>query len=627
MEFEEFFSNLRHCFLFLNEIQMEAREIRNILRSHPLMLGSCRLKKPNTLRLALHAADKRMCEVIQENPQVLKTWVMGSKVERLQNLILKSRMQKTKFLLDLGIVDDSNEIGKALKVFRGSGAKIQERFDCIVEAGLSRKDVCEMIKASPQILNQTKDVLEMKIDFLVNNVGYPVSYLVTFPSYLNYTMERVELRLAMYNWLKDQGKSEPMLSLSTNYHVLCNYGIARSRIGKIYKEAAGVFGYDYGVLVLKLKAYEELGLGQSFMIKLVVCSPYLLIGEVNADFIKVLEILRKEGVDISRIEEHLSEKSSYDWSKLLALLNLFRHAGYNEKQLGGLISQHLAIFFEDSVDRIYLLIGFLLKFGSTMNQICSMFLQFPQVEFEEFFSNLRHCFLFLNEIQMEAHEIRNIFCSHPLMLGSCRLKKPNTLRLALHAAEKRMCEVVQESPQVLKKWVMGSKVERLPNLRLKSRKLKTKFLLDLGIVDNSNKIGKALKVFRGSGAKFQERFDCIVEAGLSRKDVCEMIKASPQILGQSKDVLEMKIDFLVNKVGYPVSYLVTFPSYLNFTTQRVELRLAMYNWLKDQGKPVPILSLRSLISLSDKKFINEYVNSHPRGPEIWQNLKKEIYAE
>jgi hypothetical protein len=53
----------------------------------------------------------------------------------------------------------------------------------------------------------------------------------------------------------------------------------------------------------------------------------------------------------------------------------------------------------------------------------------------------------------------------------------------------------------------------------------------------------------------------------------------------------------------------------------------MYNWLKDQGKSVPMLSLSTVISLSDKKFINEYVNSHPRGPEIWQNLKKEIYAE
>ncbi|CAK7342382.1 unnamed protein product [Dovyalis caffra] len=415
--------------------------------------------------------------------------------------------------------------------------------------------------------------------------------------------------------------------LLENYHVLCNYGIARTKLGKIYKEAMDVFRYDYGVLELKLKAYEELGLSQSFMIKLVVCSPLLLIGEVNVDFIKVLEILRKLGVEISMIEEDLSENISYDWSKLLALLNLFRFAGYNEEQLGGLISQHLGIFFGDSVDRIYLLIGFLLKFGSTMNQICSMFLQFPQMQFEKFVSNLRHCFLFLNEIEMEVHEIGNIFRSHTVMLGSCRLKKSNTLRTALNAANKRICEVIQENPQVLKKWVMGSKIERLPNWKLKSRMLKTKFLLDLGIVDNSNKIVRALKVFRGSGAKFQERFDCIVEAGLSRKDVCEMIKSSPEILNQTKDVIERKIDFLVNNVGYPVSYLVTFPFYFNYTTARVKLRLAMYNWLKDQGNGEPMLSLSTIIATSDKKFTSDYVNHHPRGPEIWQDLKKEIYAE
>ncbi|CAK7342384.1 unnamed protein product [Dovyalis caffra] len=415
--------------------------------------------------------------------------------------------------------------------------------------------------------------------------------------------------------------------LLENYHVLCNYGIARTKLGKIYKEASDVFRYDYGVLVLQLKAYEELGLSQSFMIKLVVCSPYLLIGEVNVDFIKVLEILRKLGVEISRIEEDLSENSSYDWSRLLALLNLLRYAGYNEEQLGGLVSQHLGIFFGDSVDRIYLLIGFLLKFGSTMNQICYMFLQFPQMQFEKFVSNLRHCFLFLTEIEMEVREIGNLFCSHTLMLGSCRLKKSSTLRSVLNAPNKRICELIQENPQVLKKWGMGSKVEHLPNSRLQSRMLKTKFLLDLGIVDNSNKIERAVNVFRGSGAKFQERFDCIVDAGLSRKDVCEMIKSSPTILNQSKEVLEKKIDFLVNNLGYPVSYLVTFPFYFNYTTARVKLRLAMYNWLKDQGNGEPMLSLSTLIASSDKKFISEQVNHHPRGPEIWQDLKKEIYSE
>ncbi|CAK7349892.1 unnamed protein product [Dovyalis caffra] len=415
--------------------------------------------------------------------------------------------------------------------------------------------------------------------------------------------------------------------LLENYHVLCNYGVARSKLGKIYKEATEVFQYDHGVLVLKLKAYEKLGLSQSFMIKLVVCSPYLLIGDVNVDFIKVVEILRKLGVEISRIEESLSENCSYDWSKLSALLNLFRYAGYNEEQLGRLVSQHLGIFFEDSVNRIYLLIGFLLKFGSSMNQICSMFLQFPQMQVEKFVSNLRHCFLFLNEIEMEVHEIGNIFRSHTLMLGSCRLKKSSTLRTDLRASYKRIREVIRENPQVLKKWVMRSKVEPLPNMILKSRMLKTKFLLDLGIVDKSNKIERALKVFLGSGAKIQERFDCLVEAGLSRKDVCEMIKSSPEILSQTKDVLETKIDFLVNKMGFPISSLVNFSFCLKFSTQRIELRLTMCDWLKDQGKADPMRSLSTILAYSDKVFIRDYVNRHPRGPEIWQDLKNQIYSK
>ncbi|KAB5519444.1 hypothetical protein DKX38_023763 [Salix brachista] len=560
---------------------------------------------------------------------IIFKWVssnfVGSNKTRLSSIVsLFNIAENPRFYSTKRIVQTEN--GQSISPVSRTEAQVALLEYLYFTRNIQFTDAENMSKNSPHFLEKLLAKVDMDAD-----IGQSITRFLCFHPINEFEpfFESLGLKPHDYNpllprdlmFLYDDGL------LLENYHVLCNYGIARSKIGKIYKEATEVFGYDYGVLALKLKAYEELGLSQSFMIKLVVCSPYLLIGEVNADFIKVLEILRKQGVEISRIEEHLSEKSSYDWSKLLSLLNLFGHAGYNEEQLGGLISQHLGIFFEDSVDRIYLLIGFLLKFGSTMNQICSMFLQFLQMKFEEFFSNLRNCFLFLNEIQMEAREIRNIFCSDPLMLGSCTLKKPNTLRLALHAADKRMCEVIQENPQVLKKWVMGSKVERLQNLILKSRMLKTKFLLDLGIVDDSNEIGKALKVFRGSGAKIQERFDCIVEAGLSRKDVCEMIKASPQTLNQTKDVLEKKIDFLVNNVGYPVSYLITFPSYLNYTTQRVELRLAMYNWLKDQGKSLPMLSLSSVISLSDKIFINEYVNSHPRGPQIWQNLKKEIYAE
>ncbi|KAJ6425894.1 hypothetical protein OIU84_026468 [Salix udensis] len=367
--------------------------------------------------------------------------------------------------------------------------------------------------------------------------------------------------------------------LLENYHVMCNYGIARNKMGKIYKEATEVFRYDYGVLELKLKAYEKLGLNSSFIAKVVVRSPDLLIGGANIDFIKILELLRKGGLEYRRIEKLLSDKSTYNWSQLLSLLDLFGKAGYNDEQLSELISQRPWILREDS---------------------------FPKVQVEKFVSNLRHCFLFLNEINMEAYEIGKLFRSHPIFIGSFTLKKTNSLLSRLNAGKKRICEVIQENPEIMKKWVKGSKIEWLPDSgeELRSQMLKTKFFLDLGFVENSDEMKRALKVFRGRGAELQERFDCLVIAGLDRKDVCEMIKVSPQILNQKKEVIEMKIDFLINDLGLPVSSLVRFPSYLSYTMQRAKLRLTMYNWLKEQGKVNPVLSFSTIVGCTDNVFLS-----------------------
>ncbi|XP_065857409.1 transcription termination factor MTEF18, mitochondrial-like isoform X2 [Euphorbia lathyris] len=395
--------------------------------------------------------------------------------------------------------------------------------------------------------------------------------------------------------------------LLENYHVLCNYGIPRNKIGKIYEQAGQVFRYEYGVLALKLKAYEELGFEQSFMAKMIVCSPYLLIGDVNVDFIKSMEILRKGGRQCCWIEQHLSENSSINWSQLHTLLNLLRNTAYSEEDLSLLLSRHPGIVFESSGEKTLSLIGFLLKFGSSMNQICHMFLQFPQLPVGKFLLNLRGCFLFLNEIDMEAVDIQKIICSHSLLLGSYALKKTNTLICTLKVGKKRIRNVIMQNPKEMKNWVMGSTFGPLPNLgeRKKSQMLKIKFLTDLGFEENSREMVKALKVFRGKGAELQERFDCIMQAGLDRKDVIEMVKSSPQILNQKKEVLKMKIDFCVNDLRCPVSYLVVFPSYLSYTIERVELRVAMYNWLKEQGTLGAVLSLSTVVACTENFFIRK----------------------
>ncbi|KAE8683588.1 protein STRUBBELIG-RECEPTOR FAMILY 2 [Hibiscus syriacus] len=299
------------------------------------------------------------------------------------------------------------------------------------------------------------------------------------------------------------------------------------------------------------------------------------------------------GFDYDWIKEHLSEKDSYNWSMILRVLNFFSETCCSS-ELVGLINQHPGHLFESSGYAVFSLITFLLKFGLPIDQISSTFLLFPKIQVQQFVSNLIRW-----------------------------LKKANSLLSHLNVGKKRLCKYIQENPQELSKLGIGSRVEPLPNSGddMESQRLKMKFFLDLGYGENPDMTKKASKVFRGRGRELQERFDSIVNAGLDKATVSEMVSVSPQILNQSKAVIQSKINVLVNELGYPLSSLVTFPSFLSYTTRRVRLRLIMYNWLKDHKKADPDLALSTIVACSDKLFMNQYVIRHPSGPLVWQDLK------
>ncbi|GFP79810.1 hypothetical protein PHJA_000124400 [Phtheirospermum japonicum] len=418
--------------------------------------------------------------------------------------------------------------------------------------------------------------------------------------------------------------------LLDNYYVLCNYGVPRNMIGKICKEAFEVFSYDHGVLQSKLRAFQDLGVKQSFAIKIVVSSPYLLKRDTNYDdLLKVLENLKNVGIGHDWVEERISKGRSYNWKHMLELIRLLNELGLKGEKLGDLIRHRPDILLDSSGRTTFRFVSFLLKFGSTKNDLRSVILEFPPIPVPKFSSNLHRCFKFMVGIKMLAPDIGPVFRSHPLLLGSCELKRINSLLTTLNCGVNMLCQMVKDDPFVLKKWVLRVRSDRVqePNRALKVRTMKTKFLLSLGFVENSNEIERALKVFRGKGMELEERFDCLVNMGLSRDDVIAMLKVAPQILNQSKDVIRAKIGFFVNELGYPVSDLVTHPAIVSYTVQRVKLRLLTYKWLRDEGVVHNKLALSTLLACSEDIFVGTYVNAHPKGPEFWDRLKKEIYCK
>lgn len=411
--------------------------------------------------------------------------------------------------------------------------------------------------------------------------------------------------------------------LLENYHVLCQYGFAPKNIGKIYKEAKEVFRSNDEVLLSRLYDLEDKGLDQSDVVKLVGLCPSVLIEDECNDFVKVLMELRTLGIVNGWFLEHLSDEASYNWKHMLKLLCLLKEFGCDNEYLERLLSKHPSILLQDSGVTTLLVISFLLKFGASKKDVLSLFSQFPDVNVGLYVSNLRRSFFFLLNIEMDVYSIAKLFCSYPHILGSCCLKGVKTALNSLNTGKIRLCEIIKNNPEELKSLAIGLKVTPLPASK-ECRSEKIKFLLDLGFVENSSEMQRALKRFRGRARELQERFDCLVNAGFDRNVVMEMVKSAPQIVNQSKEVLEMKVDFLVNHLGYPLSSISGYPSSLSYAIEKVKLRCTFHNWLREQGATTST-AISTILACSEKQFIKQKVNRHPKGIEVYERLKQQIF--
>ncbi|MCL7045162.1 hypothetical protein MKW94_016407 [Papaver nudicaule] len=311
----------------------------------------------------------------------------------------------------------------------------------------------------------------------------------------------------------------------------------------------------------------------------------------------------------------------YNWNKMVSKMVFLEEMGCCKNEMRRLFDKHPRFLFEDPGNKIYILVALFLKIGVSAENILSLFLRHPRILAGNFAKNLWVALHFLSEIKMETEDMAMIMRTHAHILGCCCLKKkPRTVLSDLRVGPDELCEIIKEDPQKLV--TLAGKKKISPKKASKDLE-KTKFLLSIGYVENSDELVKAQKRFCGRGDQLQERFDCLVNAGLDFHDVCKMIKDAPQVLNQSKDVIEMKIKHLVNDLCYPVQDLVAFPRYLCYDIERIKLRFSLYVWLRDKGVAGK-MSLSTILVSSHARVIKYLVNLHSEGPAVWERLKREL---
>ncbi|CAK8538448.1 unnamed protein product [Lathyrus sativus] len=413
--------------------------------------------------------------------------------------------------------------------------------------------------------------------------------------------------------------------LVDNFHVLFNHGVPRNTMGKIYKEAREVFGYGSGVLSKKFENYEKLGLSKSYLVKLFVCCPLLLVGdEVDSQFVVVLDWLKRIGIDSQWFVSCMSSKRTYRWKTIIQCIEFLHQGGYSEKQMYDLFKAYPRLLLEGLGKKEYLVIGRLIKLGLEVNEICSCFREHPDMLSSLRMENLRLVIAFLYNIQMEQDAIAHVLYNYMHLLSIHSIKGYRTMSKELGVGKDSLCQMIQDDP--LEFFTLALRPRQKKNVNEfyndPHRHLeKTNFLRKLGYTDNSEEMEIAMKMFQGRGDKLLERFNCLVEAGLEYNTVVEMVKQVPSVLIFRKTVMQKKIDFFKNTLGYPIEHLVRYPRYFFQDSDKTFARFAMYEWMKERNGLNRELCMSTIISTTEKRFLKLVVNRHPEGPRAWRTIK------
>lgn len=418
--------------------------------------------------------------------------------------------------------------------------------------------------------------------------------------------------------------------LLENYHVLCNYGVPRSKIGRIYLEAEEVFRHDEGVLMSKLRLYETNGLSKAAMVKLITCCPHILVGEVDINIIRVYEKLSNLGVEFVLVIQCLSDKSKYNWGQVSEMLTFLYRMGFDKQALATLIKKTPVFVFHESGKNIYLLVAILIKVGLKTDGILNLFVNNPHILIGKFVQNLGYSVIFLAEIGMEPGDIAQIISTNPQILGSSPCNSSDSVLHHLSLLPKSLSDMIKADPTKFTSLACTRNVaEPVHNKEDLFLKEKTEFLVKLGFAECSDEMAELSFKFRGRGDKLQERFDCLVNSGLDYHSVVKMIKMAPVVLNQSADVLIKKIGYLTTELHYPLESLVDFPMFLCYKMDRVRLRFEMVRWVTEEKGLMPKrigekVALSSVLASSEKRFIKHFVDVNPEGRKHYAMLKKSI---
>ncbi|KAM0852184.1 hypothetical protein ACQ4PT_051931 [Festuca glaucescens] len=217
---------------YLRRVGLVDDEVDAAVKLHPFVVGRNRLRNlPGVLRAM--GLSHRFLEKISGGGESLRYLSPDFVAEdasydlEVERAFL-DRMVKVKVEKNVQLVDAKLEFLKSIgygenkiathviPVLHSTQEMLQERFDYLLERGVEYTMLCRIVSVFPKVLNQGKEMLNEKLNYMTLELGYSLEYLDCFPALLCFDLEnRVKPRYAMLRWLQEYGLLKRPLAPAT----------------------------------------------------------------------------------------------------------------------------------------------------------------------------------------------------------------------------------------------------------------------------------------------------------------------------------------------------------------------------------------------------------------------------
>ncbi|KAL6322382.1 hypothetical protein AAG906_007935 [Vitis piasezkii] len=410
---------------------------------------------------------------------------------------------------------------------------------------------------------------------------------------------------------------------------LSGFGFPWNKLGILYKAEASIFDKDSDDLSRRLCRFKDYGLSNVSVIGICLAFPFVLggKGDLGVEAGALFDDLKKVFVDFdlgSFVEENVDA-----WYEICRKIRLFYDLGCEKGKIGELMGRSRNIFLEYSEEVLVRKMDFFCRLNVRKAGIGLLLLECPEILSFDLEVPVISVMGFLKHFGLGLQKSKSVARMYPYVLGRNKMANlPHVMR-ALDLHEWFFGMMKNGNHRLLGNYVLSHPdedldedyrvgLEKIQSSRTPAHTInKLNFLHGIGYGENLLTM-KVLEHVHGTSSELQERFNCLLHAGLEFSKLCTMISFSAKILNQKPEILERKVNFLIQEMGLSLQYLDVFPAYLCFNLDnRIKPRYRCHVWLAENGLCTKNYSLASMIATSEKSFIARLYGIHPAVPKLW----------